>query len=258
MDEIKKGFFHNIYYSIAGYKYYKYFPGERLSKAFLYLLLLSLVVGIIGMSVPLVILNGSINQMILRYDSDVPEFTFSNGELTVEGQMPIIIDGGYTTVIIDTTVSDENSILNNYDRAILVTKDKLIQKTYEKKQVTNFSMLSGFSTNKDEVREMLPMLKWLVAIFAFLLLIWFIIEKFIGALIYGALGWALSRAMRLNLVFRDCLVLAIHAMTLPMIVFGILEILPLTIPFLWFLFYVVTNIYLYGGLSEIRKNQLSI
>ncbi len=253
MDEMKNNFFYKIYYSIAGFRYYKFFPMQKTGKAVVYLLLLTLLLGAASLVMPIFVFNTAIDEMTLKYDEEVPEFSFSNGELQVEGKMPIFINGGTMTMIIDTT-SDDDSVLDNYDAAILISKTRMIQKTYEKKQITNFSMLPGLSTNKAAVKNMLPLLKWLSIFIAVFGLIFFVIGKFISALIIASIGMIISRIMGLTLVFRDLFVLSAYAMTLPLILGTLLGFLPMAISFLWMPFYIIAGVYLAGALSVIKKD----
>ncbi|NTV89974.1 MAG: DUF1189 domain-containing protein, partial [Clostridiales bacterium] len=247
------GFFNRIFYSIAGFKYYKVFPSQSTGKAVVYLLLLALIVGAASLVLPLVYFNTAIDEMTLQYDSKVPDFTFSNGELKVSGSMPIKMDGGSMTIIIDTS-SDDDSILDNYDSAMLITKTRMIQKSYEKKQVTNFSMIPGLNTDKAKVKQLLPLLKWFSVLIGVFGLIFFVAGKYISVFIAACLGAIIARALGLILPFRDLFVMSAYAVTLPLIVCTLIGFLPVTIPYLWVLYYLIAGVYLWGGLNSIKRD----
>ena len=52
-----------------------------------------------------------------------------DGQLKIDGKMPIVISNRNNDYyIIDTSGKTDQSVLNSYDRGVLILKDKLIQK----------------------------------------------------------------------------------------------------------------------------------
>jgi hypothetical protein len=253
MEDIRNSFFYRIYYSIAGFRFYKFFPMQKTSRAVVYLLLLALITGAASLVYPILGFNSAIDELKQRYDTEIPDFTFSNSELKVEGPMPIIIDGGPTTLIIDTSDNLDESIIDNYDSVTLITKTQMIQKQYDKKQIQSFSMLPGLSADKASVKEMLPMLKWLSILIAFFGILSHIIAKFASVWVIALFGTIAARALGLNLTLRDVFVLSAYSVTLPLILCTALGFIPYSIPYLWIIFYVISGVYLLGALNVIKK-----
>ncbi len=83
MNEPRLNFFTRIYYSMAGFDNYRYFLRQGAGKAVLYLLLLATLIGVITYIPVMGTLNKAIDEIIISFDSTVPDFTFSNGELNV-------------------------------------------------------------------------------------------------------------------------------------------------------------------------------
>lgn len=255
MNEPKLGFFQNIFYSIAGFNNYRYFIRQRTGKAVVYLLLLTLILGVASLIPVVYNYNNVVNEMITNFDKSVPGFTFENGKLDVQGEMPIIINDGASTMIIDTSGKTDESVLDNYDTAILVTSDKMIQKNYVRKQVTDFSMLQGFTMNKDSVKKLLPLLKWVASLIMIFGTIFFICIKFLSALIIGLIGMIINSAKSTHLRFADIFKLSVYSMTLPLLLGTLLDMIPYNIPLLWLVFYIIASVYLWGAINVIKKDQ---
>jgi hypothetical protein len=255
MNEPKLGFFPNIFYSIAGFTNYRYFIRQRTGKAVLYLLLLTLILGVAS-QIPIAnSYNNIINDMIAGFDKSVPGFTFENGKLDVQGEMPILINDGGSTMIIDTSGKTDESILDNYNTAILITSDKMIQKNYVNKQVTDFSMLQGFTMNKDSVKKILPLLKLGAPLIIIFGTIFFICIKFLSALIIGLIGMIINSIKGTHLRFADIFKLSVYSMTLPMLLSALMAMIPYKVPLLWLVFFIIASIYVWGAINVIKNDQ---
>lgn len=254
MDNTGLSFFHKIYYSIASFKHYKHFLSEKTGKAVAYLLVLSLIAGIAISVIPVTAIAEVIDEMIARYDESVPNFTFENGELNVDSTSPIILSGGPTTIIIDTTGGTDESILINYDSAILFTKTKMVQKNYARMQAVNYSNFQGVKADKDSVRKALPLMKkWFLIPMAIMSVLFFIVSKYVSALVLGLGAILVAKIQNVRLVFRDGFVLSAYASTLPLILCTILDFLPFAVPFVWVVYYLIALAYLWGAVSSIKE-----
>lgn len=253
MNGVKLGFFRRLYYSVAGFDNYKFFISQKIGKTVVYLLVLSLILGLIGLVQLFTEYNKIVNEIITGFDKAVPNFTFEKGKLDVEGQMPITVNEGGTTFIIDTTGHTDETILEKYDTAILITKDKMIQKNFANNQITDFSMLQSFRLTKESVKKMLPIMKGF-SILIFIILPPFIIAgRFISALIVSIIGMIINSAKNLNLPYRDVFAISAHSLTTPLIIGTMLDFTG--IPFLLstFIFYLISGIYIWGAINSIKK-----
>jgi len=263
MDKVKLGFFQKVYYSIAGFNYYKYFIKQSKWKAIVYLLLLALILGIISMIPFVYYFNNITNEMATGFSKSVPDFTFENGKLDVRGQMPIIISNSGTTIIIDTSVNTDESILDNYDNALLITSDRMIQKSYANKQVTDFGLIQGFKIDKKGIETMMPQLSLLLKIVAAVIIIFgsifFICFKFISALIISVIGLIINSVTKANLKYVDIFKLSVYSMTLPLLLGTLLNLFTFNVPFLptilWMVFYLIASVYLWGAINIIKKER---
>jgi hypothetical protein len=252
MNEPKLNFFTRIYYSMAGFDNYRYFLRQGTGKAVVYLLLLAMSIGIISYIPVLGTFNTAIDGVISSFDSAVPDFTLSDGELHVKGNMPVKLGESEYPVIIDTSDSPDESILEDYDSAILITKDKMIQKTYVNRQVTNLSVFKGFTLTKADIKEALPMMKPLGIFFFMFGIILFICAKFINALIVSLIGMIINSVRKTKLSYQSIFKISAFSLTLPLLICTLLGML-LHAPYMWLLYYVIAAVYVYGAINSIKK-----
>jgi len=259
MDVSRPGFFQKIYYSVAGFNYYRYFIMQNTGQAVLHLLVLSLVLGVTGMAPGYFSGNRLIDGFISNFDKSVPDFTFENGKLDVKGNMPIKIGEGGYTIIIDTSGKTDETILDEYDTVILLTGDKMIQKTYANKQVTDFSIFSGLKINKGSVKAVLPLVKVFMAIGFIFGIIFLVCGRFLSALVVSLAGLIMNSVMNTNLPYRDIFKLSSYSLTLPLFVGLILDLASLNIPYIrpvtLFIFYALAVVYIWGAFKIIKRDK---
>jgi Protein of unknown function (DUF1189). len=253
MNNTKLSFFQRVYYSVAGFDNYKLFISQKTGKTVVYLLLLSLFLSLIGLIQPFKEYNKIVNEIITGFDKAVPNFTFENGKLNVEGNMPIFYNEEGLTFIIDTSGKTDETILEKYDMAILITQDKMIQKNYANNQVTDFSMLQGFRLTKESVKRMLPIMKGF-SIFIFIILPPFVVAgRFISALIASIIGMIINSAKNINLPYRDIFAISAHSLTTPLIIGTILDFTGIPTLLSTLIYYIIAGIYIWGALNSIKK-----
>ncbi|MEN6315986.1 MAG: DUF1189 domain-containing protein [Clostridiaceae bacterium] len=252
MGESRIGFFSSIYYSIAGFSKYRYFLRNSTGRAIVYLLIISLVIGVITLVPEVNLFNKTIDELVTNIDTTIPDFTFADGKLEVKATMPIIIDNGGTAIVIDTS-PDAEKILDSYDMIILITSDKIIQKNYVDKSVTNLSNFQGLVMTRDSIRQVLPVMKPIgIAVFLFLG-IFFICGKFISALIVSIIGLIINSVKNTRLSYHNIFKISVYSLTLPFLLSTVLDLVPVNIPFKPLLVYVIASVYVYGAINTIKK-----
>jgi hypothetical protein len=254
MNDPGMGFFPKILHSVAGFGKYRYFIRQRPGKAVVYLLLLSLILGAVGLIPFLLDFNNALSDFIAGFDKSVPDFTFENGRLSVEGDMPIILGEGSSTVIIDTSGGTDESVLDNYDNAVLITSDRMIQKNYANKQVTNFSLMQGVKLDREGVKSVLPLLKSLSVLILIFGAVFFVCAKFISALIVSLAGLIINAARGTRLLYGDVFKISVYSLTLPLLLGTLIDLTGVAVPYLSLIFYLIAIIYVWGAFNSIKKD----
>lgn len=254
MNEPRMGFFSKLYYSISGFENYRYFIRQKTGKAVVYLLLLSLIIGLISIIQPVIGFNEMINSLYKSFDSTVPDFTLQNGKLDVKGEMPVIIGEGASTIIIDTSGKTDESLLDSYDSALLVLQDRIIQKNYTNRQVTYYSMFQGIRLERSDIKNMLPIVK-LFSLFLFIILPPFIIAgRFISALFASIIALIINSAKNTNLPYNDLFAISVYSLTLPLILGTILNFAGMPFLLSTLIYYVISGVYIWGAINSIKHH----
>lgn len=255
MNEPRLNFFTKIYYSIASFDSYRFFIRQRTGKAVLYLLLLSFLVTLAGILQPIIESNKIITQVVGEIEDIIPDFNFENGRLNVDAQMPLIIDDGGMTIIIDTSGNTDESILNNYDMALLIMRDQMIQKNFANQQVTDFSVFQSISFDRSDIKNLIPLAKWLFLIILAIAVPFFIAGRFISVLFISIIALIINSARNANLPYRSIYTISTYALTLPLILCTILDFA--NVPFLLstLVYYLIAGIYAGCAISAIKRHE---
>lgn len=282
-QEKEISFFKKLIISIKDFEKYP----ELASKSWLiitsYLVKLLLIFTIIISFASVYDLSKQVNNGINYIKEELPEFAFANGELKVEQTEPIIyenMDNLFNTIIIDTNVVEET--LNTYkgkvqntNNAIILLKEKALLKT----QVTNGLVEYNYDTiaetyqinefTKNEVLKYFSttnlMLMYIgifimVAIYMFIL---YFASIWLDIVLLGALGYFTALILRLHLRFSAMCKIAVHSLSLPILLNAIVILLEtfttFRIQYFEIMYIGVSYIYIIAAIlmikSDVIKNQ---
>jgi hypothetical protein len=257
MNDNKAGLFKCFIYSITSFDKYRLFLRQSTGKAVGYLILFTLLLSI-GLYVPTYFgVIGIIDEASVYITDKIPDFTLADGKLEINADMPIIIDSDDLPIIIDTTPGAEDRLINQYDSVILITGDKIIQKNYVNRQDIPLSLYQGITMTKDDLIDAIPLIKPFMIIGFIFAGIFFVIGKFISALVVSLIGLIANSSLKTNLSYRSIFKISIFSMTLPLIICTLLNILAINVPLLWVLFYIGSGVYAFGAINSIKKGLAS-
>ncbi len=253
MNNEKTGLIKSFIYSFTSFDKYRLLLRQSTGKAVSYLILLTLLISI-ALYVPLSVQYSGIVDTASGYITEnLPDFTFSGGQLSIDAEMPIVLEGSGVPVVIDTTPGAEDRILNQYDTVMLITSDNIIQKNYVNRQDIPLSIYQGFNLTKETLIATVPMLKPFLIIGFIFAGIFFVIGKFISALVVSLIGKIANKSAKTNLSYRSIFKISLYSMTLPLIICTVLDALHITVPFLWVLFYIGSGVYVFGAINSIKR-----
>ncbi|MGE5613791.1 MAG: DUF1189 domain-containing protein [Bacillota bacterium] len=253
MNNTKLGFFSRFFYSIASFEKYRLFLRQSTGKAMVYLLLVSLFFSLVVYIPGMIEYNNMIDDLAGNFNTIVPDFKLENGRLEVEGEMPVILSDGNYAIIIDTSPNADERVLDEYDTAMLITSDRIIQKNFVDKTTIDLDVFEGLVITRDSVRRVLPVMKPLGIITFIFAMLFFICLKYINALIISLIGVIINAYKHTGLSYRSIFKLSVYSMTLPLLVFTILDLAPVNIPLKWIPYYLTAAIYLYCVINNIKK-----
>lgn len=240
MSEEKKkktNFFKQAFKSIKDLDKYEDFAEEQSKVAFKYLFKLALVFTMIVTAFYTYKIVGSLNDIYSELKNVLPEFSYAEEKLTIDAEQPIILKQFEETigkVIIDTNVQENateqyKEEINDSTVALLILKDKVImtsngtagQVMYNYSDLTNEYGLTQF--NKQDVINFIdginPVSIYSIVymmIFVYLFISYFI-SILIDVLILALLAFLISRVSRISLKFAPSFNIAVHGVTLPVL-----------------------------------------
>ena len=233
----KTNFFKEAFKSVKDLDKYEDFAAEQPKVAFKYLLKLVLVFTIIVTAFYTYKIVDSLNDIYSNLKATIPEFSYSAGVLTVNSEQPIILEQleeAIGKVIIDTNIQ-ENPIQQYEEEikgstvAVLILKDKVImtsngtagQVVYNYSDIANSYGLNDFT--KQDVINYIDGMNAIsiyssvyLMIFVYLFIIYFI-SILIDVLILALLAFVISRISRIRLKFAPSFNIAVHSITLPVL-----------------------------------------
>ena len=143
-EVVNINFFKKVWYSITKFEQYPAMATEGLKRAIKYIVLLSAIVTVFVMIGSLLQMKMLINNLANYVQDNIPEFTYSEGKLSVQSEETIIIENieysGIDKIIIDTvsqTVEqkeqvERDNIING--TTIIFFKDEIILESKSENQ----------------------------------------------------------------------------------------------------------------------------
>ena len=233
----KTNFFKEAFKSVKDLDKYEDFASEQPKVAFKYLFKLVLIFAVIVTTVYTYKMVHSLNNIYSDLKEVIPEFSYVNGQLTVEGEQPIILkqfEESMGKIIIDTNIEENAteqyaSEIDNSAVTIMLLKNKLIvttngtagQVVYNYSEITNIYEVTEFTKqdaiNYIESRNIIYIyLSIYLMVFVYLFILYFI-SIFMDALVFTILAFIVSKISGIRLKFAPSFNIAVHSITLPVL-----------------------------------------
>ena len=236
MEESKKktNFFKQVFKSIKDLDKYEDFANELPKEAIKYLTKLALIFAMIVTLFYSFKIVESLNNIYENLKVQLPDFSYSNEKLNVAAKQPMILNQFEDTIgkiIIDTNIK-ENELelykdeIKNSNSTILILEDKVVitannmsgQVVYKYSEIMEKNNIKSF--NKADVIKYVDNMN-VFSIYAtiyFIMFIYLFIIYFIAilmdVLILAILAIIISRMSRIKLKFAPCFNIAVHGVTL--------------------------------------------
>lgn len=246
-------FFRRIVNSIKDIKSYRYFANQSSKNAFVYFIFFVNIIAALWIfptafkSIDWV--SNFSKELTHQFDSNVPEFKLSNGQLEVFAEMPLVItNDAESIIVIDTTGQTTREILDNHLQGVLVTEDEaIIKQDGVKYREILFKDLKEQEFTKSDLQQLiakiLPYFKLISPTLFISGMTVFIFGSLLFLMILTFIAQILSSVQRKDLTFRNVFNISAHAMTLPLILVLGNSFLDKGIPFLRLFSFVLVGIY---------------
>ena len=241
----KRSFFKKLWYSITKFEQYPLMSAEGLKRAIKYLIMLISLVTIFLVIGSALQMRTLMNNFANYVQENIPEFSYSDGKISMEMEKTIIIDevqyDGIDRIVINTLIeNDEPKEQLEKDNKINGTtifffRDEIILKTKSennetlRQPYTYNAFISNYTGENIQKFEKTDFVQYLtsnkmmtfyvqygLSIFIYL----FIINITVGvldALEIAILGWITATIARIRMKFSAMYNMAIYSLTLPMI-----------------------------------------
>lgn len=226
--------FQEMVLSVYSFKSYREFLKNKKLKVFCYGIVFMMIYFFLTMILPFAeaqIRYGGING---GFQENIPDFELRNGRLWVARAVEYESAAAY--VYIDT---DPNSFfyeayemedyLRGYRSAVLMDSEKMIVKSNGQVQGIYFSELD-VDFGKEDLMRLIPYVYVGIGAMMIFVYLWETALYFFGVLFVALLGMIVASCMKCRLTFGQLYLLGIYSRTLPLLVKGLLELLPFGIP----------------------------
>jgi hypothetical protein len=260
-EKRKLSFWTKIVSSVQGIKHYENVLKESVGKSILYLLLISLLLGAIGSIRGAIGVNDGISEFIKIYNEEWPDFELINGELSVEGKMPIdLSEGEDYYFVIDTTNNTSPDVLDSRSEGILILKDKMInKKSGAQTEVIDFKSLEGFSINKNLVNRYLPFAKVIIPFIFLGNMFGYFLGGLLSSLFLAIFALIINGIFKTKLKYGQLYSLSIYALTTPLIIDMLFKIFNLEhFSFYWLVYHTIAYVYIGFILNKLKNSQNNI
>lgn len=281
-QELKKGLFKKIWYSIEKIEKYSELSAEGLRRAIKYLLELTLIIGIVSALGTIYKTNLKIKEVAQYINTEIPELTYNNETLKVYSEEAIADEKEeFGKIVIDTNTDDEQQInkyineINDQENGIIVLKNKLILKqagitgtaNYEYKDL--FGQMGIKEFNKQGLVNYLTgknMIKLYTTIFFSLVIYSFVISltnTLFYIVIISIFGYLTSIILKLKIRYVAIFNMAVYAITLPTLLnilyIAVNTFLNYRINYFDVMYMLVSSIYMFAAIfmlkAEFNKKQ---
>lgn len=277
MESKKIGFFKKMLYAIKDFEKYQEFALENKFIVTRYLMKLVLILALV-ISICFICGFASIVKEGIKYfRNDFPNLFFSNNELTVETDKPIIheFDEGINAIIIVDSSSIDNESqykdkLELYENGIVFSKNNITLKNVNGTNTYSYSSISDLYGVKDFTKQDIEayltnknVYSFYLSIFMIMLLytyIIYLITTLLDAIMLAVFGVLSSRISRVPLKTSVIYKMSIYALTLPIILNCIYIIINsitgFTIEYFGWMYTTIAFIYLITAILIIKDNMI--
>ncbi|MGE5654699.1 MAG: DUF1189 family protein, partial [Bacillota bacterium] len=147
-----------------------------------------------------------------------------------------------------------------YDRWVVIMSDRMVtrQSAMERRQFDFISIQEPF-TKADLLSGAWLLARWkpvALAVLALCLLALSILGRYINGVVLAALGLAICRIQKTSLPFDHLYRLAVHAMTLPLVMTAVFSFAKEPLPYALPLFYTTALLYLWLAIRAITRERV--
>ena len=283
-DEKEISFFKKLIMSIKDFEKYPELASKSWAKVLSYLVKLLAIFVIVASFASVYKLSKQVQSGLKYVRDELPDFTFSNNELVIEQEEAIVYENKdklLDTIIIDTKEVNDEALslykekLQKASNGVILLKDKTLVKTGVTNGIVEYAYSSISKTyqinefNKQQVLEYFSgtsLVLMYIGIFIMMLIYMFVLyfmSIWLDIVLLGALGFFTALILRLHLRFSAMCKIAIHSLTLPILLNALVVLIEtftnFRVEYFQIMYIGIAYIYIITAIlmikSDIMKNQ---
>lgn len=208
--------------SIKSISEYDRLKQKKLSKVLLYLLVISLLAGIIITTAVESRYRELLYLLPESYDSKFPNFKIEQGVLTTDNNEKVLIEKDKVAIIFDTSSSADENSLSQYKKGALLLRDSIVIKTSRwskiEKKWTDFNI---DSLNKQKGRELLAAIPSMLIMLNVFIIFGLLLLNIVMSIFIAFIFTLLKRFWKKKLKFMEVYKMTVHSFTLPMVLLAL-------------------------------------
>jgi hypothetical protein len=238
------------------------FRFQGIGKTILYVFLLTLLSILPSIYYLSTMLTAGIEDTKSVMNNELPPFTIDNGSLSAESDVPITIEKGDFTIIIDSTGVITTEDVEDENNAIALLKNDFAVAAEGKIDIYSYSMLEGLTLSKEDIIDIVDtvdgMKGIIIPVISVFMFLFSSAVNFIEVSILAWFGLLLKSLAGKSISYRYLWRMAAYSVTLPTVFFTIMGALNTSVPNSFIINWFVEIIILYLALKEIPNEKTSI
>jgi hypothetical protein len=208
--------------SIKSISEYQRFKQKKLTKVLLYLLVLSLLTGIIITST----LQNRYREILFllpeSYDSKFPNFKIEKGILTTDSNEPLVIEKDKVAIIFDTSTSADETSLNKYKKGVLLLRDKFLIKTSKWGRIEKkWSDFNTDNLDKEKGRGFLAAIPGMIIFLNVFIIVGLLLMNILISVFIAFIFTMIKKYWKKKLTFSEVYKMTVYSFTLPMVLLAV-------------------------------------
>lgn len=252
-------FFRELADSLSNLKAYGFFCRQGFGRTLTYLLLLSLGLGSLGFVGVWRAFNRDADDLAVWLKEKAPDFALSKGVFTVDPETTVVYrKEGDLILVIGARKDFSDSITAGYARGIILYGDRAVVTGGDgQKREMRFKDYADMKVDKKEILATLDN-RALLGLFTFVFwMVFYFAGKLFSALFLTGLGMNFRSLLRMTMPFGDIYKLAVHSLTLGMMLNTLLALRGIDFPYFFILYYLMSASYLWQGMRQVRDQDMS-
>lgn len=252
-------FFRELKDSLSNFKAYPFFCRRGFGRTLAYLLVLSLGLGSLSFVGTWRAFNRDADDLSVWLKEKAPDFNLAKGVFATSPETTVVYRQEGDLILVLGAKSDFNdSLTAGYARGIIVYSDRVaVTGSGGQSRELKFKDYGEMKVEKRKILDALDNRNLLgISIFIFWMT-FYVIGKLFSALFLAGLGMNFHSLLRMAMPFGDIYKLAVHSLTLGMVLDALLIMLGMEFPYFFVLYYLMSASYLWQGMGQVRDQDMS-